>query len=565
MKSNLTDEEATAVEALFPRWPSKTERQHIQESVRKYIFYDVEGRNKRYYICPDCGPYTAKRHTDEDIYITDDFSDSFNYQHKDRFTCPNCGFEGILINVGKAKSMDSLAWEQKIVLLREREGWLLCEAGYAQVRYRPDDLVPDADWIVIARYAFKPGKRQKWSVISTYYAFTHPFREPKLERRKEIGEPFPKKTWYGVVTDSGEYALFGADTEIPASEMRYCMLEEMAEDRCAFYESEDWYAYVGRGAVSWLAEYTGKPALEMLWKTGEKQLCRDVWKGELHGGKLNFKAKTPWGVYRMGKADYRELGNMAPEDKIWARDCGLDGGEIRLRADVLGTRTRDFQKDYGEHRSAGKIVRWISTQALCPAYTTVERRFDYWTDLIGMERQLGNNVSFESVLMPESLKRRHDEALELVRADQERRRKVKEKDLEDEYRKDRLKRLRRMYEYTDGELAVIAPEDGESIKREGALLGHCVAGYADRHLRGIKTILFLRWADDPDTPYMTIELDPKGVSIVQIHGLRNEVTGKTMSPREIHGEFLDEWLAWIRAGSQRDKKGNPIRNKEEAA
>lgn len=564
MNSNLTEEEREHVMGLFPRWPNETERRHIQESVRRYIFYETEGRNRRYYTCPSCGGYMARRHPEEDIYITDTFSDSFNYHHKDRFTCPNCAFEGILINVAKAKSMSNLAWEQKIVLLREREGWLLAEAGYARVIYRYDDLVPEADWIVRARYAFKPGKRQKWGTVSMWDAFSHPYEEPHLETVKAISEPFPTKSWYGCVTDSGEYALFGADTALPSSEMRYSMLEEIAGGFCSIYESEDWQAYVGKGAIMWLDQYSGKPALEMLWKVREKELCRDVWKGELHGRKLNFRAKTPWGVYRMDKAKYKALQGMSVEEKIWAKDCELPEGELRLWRDILGGKLIDFHKRYGVHRSAGKIVRWLGSQALRPAYSSVERRYAYWEDMLRMERELGNNTNFEAVLMPEILQERHNEVLALCENERQRTKLMKDRELLEEYRRKRLKKLKRMYEYSDGVLTVAAPESGEEIETEGKLLGHCVAGYAERHLKGVKCVLFLRWADDPDTPYMTIELNEKSITIVQIHGYRNEGSGKTMSPWEIHGEFLDEWLAWIRAGSRRDKQGNPIRNKEAA-
>ena len=37
------------------------------------------------------------------------------------------------------------------------------------------------------------------------------------------------------------------------------------------------------------------------------------------------------------------------------------------------------------------------------------------------------------------------------------------------------------------------PVTTAAIKREGRVLDHCVGGYADRHMKGVTTILFLRF------------------------------------------------------------------------
>lgn len=102
---------------------------------------------------------------------------------------------------------------------------------------------------------------------------------------------------------------------------------------------------------------------------------------------------------------------------------------------------------------------------------------------------------------------------------------------------------------------------------EGKALKHCVGGYADRHIEGLVTILFLRDKRRPGRPLVTIEMC--GNSIVQIHGWDDERTAckenpKRISPRKIYEEFLDEWLDWLAAGSKR-KKGLPVIYKEAIA
>ena len=134
-----------------------------------------------------------------------------------------------------------------------------------------------------------------------------------------------------------------------------------------------------------------------------------------------------------------------------------------------------------------------------------------------------------------------------------------------------LKERRLKYEFELDGLKIVLPVTAAAIRREGKSLQHCVGGYAERHLLGVTTILFLRRSDRPNKPYITIEMD--GNQIRQIHGFRNEAVAcaanpDRVSPRVLHGAFLDVWLRWLKAGSRRNKDGTPKlprRKKERSA
>ena len=173
--------------------------------------------------------------------------------------------------------------------------------------------------------------------------------------------------------------------------------------------------------------------------------------------------------------------------------------------------------------------------------------------MLKLEEELGNDVTHDDVIMPENVRRRHDEAADL-------RNRLRKKEQNRKYGV-RFRELKKRYAYTDGTLSIVIPTCAEEIENEGALLRHCVAGYAERHIKGIKTILFLRWSDDIDTAYMTIEAE--GARIVQIHGFRNDMGWGQASPMDIHGAFLEEWKEWLRQGSPRNRSGKPIRPRME--
>jgi hypothetical protein len=58
------------------------------------------------------------------------------------------------------------------------------------------------------------------------------------------------------------------------------------------------------------------------------------------------------------------------------------------------------------------------------------------------------------------------------------------------------------------------------LKAEGKALHHCVGTYAERVANGSTNIFFIRKAEQPDTPYYTLEIGQNG-SIVQCRGNKN--------------------------------------------
>ena len=176
-----------------------------------------------------------------------------------------------------------------------------------------------------------------------------------------------------------------------------------------------------------------------------------------------------------------------------------------------------------------------------------------WLDYIDAAKKLGYDLARRDVAFPKNLQGAHDSAIAAIRYEEnEAARKAYEK---------KYQKLVKKYSFTAMGLSVVVPEDDRQIINEGKILHHCVGGYAERHMAGAATILFLRKEKTPWRSYITIEMcGKKGNDIRQIHGYRNEnKAGKRLAtPGERHGEFLDLWLAWLNNGSKRDKNGRPV-------
>lgn len=105
--------------------------------------------------------------------------------------------------------------------------------------------------------------------------------------------------------------------------------------------------------------------------------------------------------------------------------------------------------------------------------------------------------------------------------------------------------LEKRYAFSNGEYQIVIPKGVNDIIEEGKILSHCVGGYAERHMKGKTTILFMRKCNAPAERLVTIEV--KGNRICQNYGFHD----RKVSPAE--QKFINTWIEWVRAGSHRTK------------
>ena len=144
---------------------------------------------------------------------------------------------------------------------------------------------------------------------------------------------------------------------------------------------------------------------------------------------------------------------------------------------------------------------------------------DYWN----MAEKAGFDLDDESIRFPKDLRRQHDKAME-AKAEVDAKETAKRQRAFIEKRRAKfeatVKAVERLTFEADGIL--IRPcRTEEELIREGKVLSHCVGGYADVIAEGKSAIFFIRRAEDPDTPWYTLELDPVTLEIRQNRGKKN--------------------------------------------
>lgn len=111
------------------------------------------------------------------------------------------------------------------------------------------------------------------------------------------------------------------------------------------------------------------------------------------------------------------------------------------------------------------------------------------------------------------------------------------------------------YEFSDGQLSVVAPTQASDLTTEGAVLHHCVGSFIEAVANNKENVVFIRRNDLLNEPYYTMAISPSG-NIEQIHCVYNgdltaegqEQAYKT-TQREVYNQkfdlikFLKQWVS----------------------
>ncbi len=301
------------------------------------------------------------------------------------------------------------------------------------------------------------------------------------------------------------------------------------------------------------------PAVEMLAKSGGEKVLQDIIdRKRAYKSVIDLNGKTPAEVFKTDSNEAAIIKRALP-------DTGIDTLQCYRRLKALGKRTGhkytldDAALSAGMNLPYNEVVKILDMTGLTSrklknyidrqSADGVKGCIGMYKDYIGECIRLGYDLRDTQISKPRSLKEAHTRTSDAVRALEDEIKAKQYAEKQAAYLKN-YKKLCKKYCYSDGIYSIIVPTGALDIIREGRLQRHCVGGYAERHLSGKLTILFLRKAAEPDTPLYTIEMQDK--RLVQIRGYQNaDPDGEAM-------EFVDKWLKTL---NRRIKKSAKIKEK----
>lgn len=541
-----------------------SEETQMKGLMEQYLFYDAcwMDMKARSCFCTSCGHF--------DMFRSKETAHFFAHSHGDKVDCPNCDNSVNLRAVGRMSSFATIndADERRFSIFRAApDGGLMVISGWGKRKFSHNDLCPDIEFTVKEQAYFGPGERMRWKRTWSYGGLgCHgPAYPAGWDACECMGEPFNPSMY----TSDGSYFVICAE-RIEDTKLKYCRLEDWYHDRCKVWLSDTMESV--RFVHKFLSFYTEYPNLEMACRLGFWKAVDDLVDfGRKNSRILDWSAKSTWEFLRLSKTDGKAF---------LKADCGMD--ELQVLAEARRWNKKlplvqfwELLEQCGNNNYVTQLVlKCCQVSRLSPQKiihyvsrgTNISGRAQMLADYLQFAKTLKYDLRQQDVALPNDLKERHDAAASAVAIIQATQRKEA---AALKYAK-RVHDVQHMYEFALEGLRIIAPIGPQDIVDEGKHQHHCVGGYAARHFDGKLEILFLRKAADPARPWITIEMghrdQPTGrVHIAQMYDAYNK-NGLSHWKKEI-GWFIDAWTAWLRAGSPRDKDGQPIIQiaKEDAA
>lgn len=483
----------------------------VDEYLPHYGLFHKEGKHQTAF-CTHCRQ-EFKLYSGSDWYTVRTAATG-KAKHGERDQCALCGYMITYLADGRGRRGIN-DYQNFIVFEAVSETQLLAKCIRVSQRFANPDSgkyfadvsseIFDYSYYEVARYYFEVGKKPlKFIRKSVFTGFEWQEGWKKCSR---FSEPVFVMSPYGGGDNS--YIILGEE-EIYSTQFGY-MVQEAAQ----YISSAHRYTTLSNMLITLLGSYCTKPQLEYILKAGFPDIVESVLSHQLCGLRLNWKSNDLKKVLGMNKAEIKALKGWSTMQIVNYRELR----KIDKRAEL-----DDIVALLSKIAPSGNYMYYFVRDELIrdrgETCRSVRRYLDKckaslrdWKDYLDQCRQLEYDLYDPAIYKPRDLLAVHERLTTIikVRAAEELEQKIAE--LSDE---------RRMYRYYDSDYDIFIrePVSVQEIIDEGKALMHCVAGYSDRHVRGDLTILFIRKAEDPLSPFYTMEVSNLG-KIVQCRGYHN--------------------------------------------
>lgn len=496
--------------------------------------------------CSKCGGVTDARWRDGISYESQFQKHTEEPREGKSGKCPMCGAVGTYKCQGKIKGEYSKKihlflgqrYKEDGAVLRYVEiekAWTL---GFIEGNDGPEmyNAAEEISGVEVARAYFEPGKKVQID-----------YHKHDLYRNEDFWDDC---NLYGLANIDIKAAPIMPETyeELKNTIFRYSGLKEYDEQAQEV------------NPIRYLQNYQKTPQIEILAKLGLSEIVKGINEGRT-GIIVDASAKrldALLGIRRERtkklieeKGDARLLRVLQIEkslDQHWTeeqvnhlRETGLDIAHIAF---VLN------------YMTIQKLLNRIEKYAGC-AYETncgravanIRNTAIIYIDYLMMRERRGYDLHNTVYQQPRDLSAAHRQMVTETNREEVKKR-LEETEERYENIKKRYRSLRKEYCYEDATYLIRPARSAEEIVMEGRILHHCVGGdnYLSKHNEGKSYILMMRYQKEPETPYITIEINPEQKRIVQWYGERD-----TKPDKEKIQSWLDNYLEKLKSGTLQEE------------
>lgn len=501
--------------------------------------------------CSKCGGVTDARWRDGISYESQFQKHTEEPREGKSGKCPMCGAVGTYKCQGKIKGEYSKKihlflgqrYKEDGAVLRYVEiekAWTL---GFIKGNDGPEmyNAAEELSGVEVARAYFEPGKK--------------------------VQIDYNKHDWYRNEDFWDDCNLYGlANIDIKAAPIMPETYEELKNTVFRYSGLKEYAAQAQEvNPIRYLQNYQKTPQIEILVKLGLSEIVKGINEGRT-GIIVDASAKrldALLGIRRerikkliKEKGDACLLRVLQIEkslDQHWTeeqvdhlRETGLDIAHIAF---VLN------------YMTIQKLLNRIEKYAGC-AYETncgravanIRNTAIIYLDYLMMRERRGYDLHNTVYQQPRDLSAAHRQMVTETNREEVKKR-LEETEERYENIKKRYRSLRKEYCYEDATYLIRPARSAEEIVMEGRLLHHCVGGngYLSRHNEGKSYILMMRFRKEPETPYITVEINPEQKKIVQWYGERD-----TKPDEENIQGWLDNYLKKLKSGTLQEETGETL-------
>lgn len=506
------EKEIRARMKAVPALPRNIGKMIEREIVPHYLFYTYN-RNKRDMkgFCSACKaevPITGARHNKKGICPVCKSEVTFKSRRK----------RGMIIDRDTLQVIQRISGNEIVVRFLK-----------IYIQYG-DEREPYKQIYENARTFLRWDNARNFSEERYYYSYGVGYR---LTPWKAGSRPVFSSWQYSFEADQTGYLYErNLDKVLDGSPWKYSQLKE-------FYLAEKKQFYV----IDYLRQYRRYPILEYLVKLRLYRLAESVVSGSHYYSQdsgFNPDGKTLKAVFGFDKSYLSLLRKVNP---------GL--GQVRIAKALIHAGVQPDVEllrwcgDYGisrpenilvplKYMSSYKLMKYVNGQyaEFCKknpyqggGYYKMEDVLTDYRDYLCMSDGLELDLKNSFVLFPADLKKAHDEVNDIFDRDQAL--------IYDRQIQKQFKEMDHQYRFVKYGFALFLPHTAKEILEEGQSLHHCVGSYVKKVVKRESTILFVRKAEERDTPLCTVEI--RNGEVVQARCHDNQ------TPSPAIRKFLDAW------------------------
>ena len=301
---------------------------------------------------------------------------------------------------------------------------------------------------------------------------------------------------------------------IGKSEMKYCQYEK----------------YCGKNLMEYLHLYCRQPNLEYLMKQGfnpfTEYYCGFWGRCSLRlSDRINWKSNN---MLEMLGINRDELKALKGNEHLYETYISWRDEYPKLKPDDVMYIAKTFGNEHGTLSNFVEVTK-LSPQRIA-RYLNENKISNYdYRDYLDQCKTLKYNLKDTAISMPHDFRAMHERLSGII-----------------EYQhNEEVKQAfnsnfdgRKPLEFYFNGLIIRQPHSVEEIANEGAVLHHCVGGYAERHAKGALNIMLIRIGTEPDKPYYTAEISKSG-AIIQVRGDHNK------DPDEAVSKLISEYKRYL--------------------